>query len=301
MKPANILIVMLLLGSMTANAGEAALNSEANSSPQQIGPSSLGRVFEKEPHDHNHAHKHSHGHSHAHEGIHFDHPILTEVPTPHNVVSFGYSHTRTSDRAHVDSFEVGVEYAPVKWFSLEVATPVESLNPDQGRYTSGVGSTEFAFKFASFHFEENGIVLAAGSEFALPTGDDDKDIGSNNEVEVEPFVTLGWEHGDLELVSVFSYGMPVKRDAGDPFVPAFGFQLSTLYHFHKKVALLCEIQGETDLRGDDRGRAVIDIAPGIKFKPWDSPSLEFGVNVVLPISNTRERDWSAGFALFYHF
>lgn len=280
------------------HAGETPALRQGEST-QPIAPSSLDRVFDKDSHAHNHSHGHAHG-SHDH-GIHFDHPIRTEVPTPHNVVSFSYAHTRTAERTHVDAFEVGVEYAPTRWFSFEVATPVELLNPDQGRYTSGVGSTEFAFKFASFHFEESGIVLAAGSEFALPTGNDDKDIGSNNEVEIEPFVTLGWKHGDFELVSVFSYGMPVKRNAGDPFVPAFGFQLSTLYHFHDKLALLCEIQGQSELRGADRGRTVIEIAPGLKFKPWDSPAIEFGVNIVLPLSDARESNWSTGFALFYHF
>jgi len=296
MKPVLVLFFLLKLICVGSNAGEA----EALPTPT-IAPSPLGRVFDKDHHGHDHAHNHAHtSHDHANH-IHFDHPILTEVPTPHNVVSFGYSHTRSSEKTHTDSFELGFEYAPVKWFSFEIATPVEAVNPDEGRFTSGLGSTEFAFKFASFHFEEKGIVLAAGMEFALPTGNDDKDIGSNNEVEIEPFVSLGWKHDKLELVSIFSYGMPVKRDAGDPFAPAFGFQLSTLYHFHSRIAALCELRGETELRGEDRGRTVIEIAPGIKFKPWDSPALEFGVNVILPISDARELDWSAGFALFYHF
>ena len=300
MKMFYAVLACCLFSVLSSDAGEGAV----------VGPpieaSRTGRVFEKDAHaghDHKHDHKHGHkhGHGHDHGGIHFDHPILTEVPTPHNVASFGYSHTRTAEKAHVDSFEVGIEFSPVKWFSFEVAAPVELVNPDEGRFVSGVGSTEFAFKFASFHFEERGIVLAAGLEMGLPTGDDDKDIGSNNEVELEPFVTLGWKHDKFELISVFGYGMAVNRSKGEPFAPGFGFQLSTLYHIHNKVALLCEVLGETELRGEDRGTTTVEIAPGVKFKPWNSTPIEFGVNAVLPVTDTRELDWSVGFGLFYHF
>jgi len=268
---------------------------------------SAARAEEAE-HGHDHAHVpagHSQGtdaHSHG-EGkhLHFDHPLLIEVPTPHNVISFRYQHDRAfEEKAHSDTWEVGFEYAPVRWFSFELAIPYTLLNPDEGSREQGIDTAEFAFKFASFQFEERGIVLASGIEFALPTGNDNDAIGSNNEVEIEPFVTMGWKHAKLELISLLKAGLPVKRDHDADFDPDFGYQLSALYHFHGRVAAIVEVIGTTSVSGDEKGRTVIEVSPGIKFKPFDAP-VEFGVNGTLPITSEREKSWGVGFGMFFHF
>jgi hypothetical protein len=114
--------------------------SPAPKSAAPIAPGPVERALKPDSHKHDHSHhNHDHdhrGHSHSkhthgdHAGhIHFDHPILTEVPTPHNVLSLGYSHERSTDRVNTDSLELGFEFAPVRWFSFEVATPVQAKDP----------------------------------------------------------------------------------------------------------------------------------------------------------------------------
>ena len=36
----------------------------------------------------------------------------------------------------------------------------------------------------------------------MPTGDDNKEIGSNHELEIEPFVNVGIKKGDWEVIGV---------------------------------------------------------------------------------------------------
>ena len=262
-------------------------------------PSEQAHGHNHEGHKHDDHQHHADGHGKGH--LHFDHPLLIEVPTPHNVISFRYQHDRAfEEKAHSDSFEVGFEYAPVRWFSFEFAVPYTLLDQDEGSAEQGLDTAEFAFKFASFQFEQRGIVLASGIEFALPTGDDEKGIGSNNELEIEPFVTMGFKRDKLELIALLKAGLPVKRDEAAGFDPEFGYQLSLLYHFHSRVAAIVEVVGVTSASGDERGRTVIEVSPGIKFKPFDAP-VEFGVNGTLPVTSDREKSWSVGFGMFFHF
>jgi hypothetical protein len=270
---------------------------------QRLPPFELAYA-EPKPHSHSHDdHGHAHGHAHDGHGLHFSHPILTEVPTPHNVVSFRYAHDRLRDEgnANQDTFELGVEYSPVRWFSFELGVPYAMLNPDRGPYEDNLDSMEFAFKFASFAFEERGIVVTAGLEMGLPTGDDAKGIGSNNEVELEPFVTMGYKLDKFELIPLVKVGLPVKRNDGEDLEPELGYQVSALYHFHSRVAALLEVVGATNLKGEERGRTVIDVSPGLKFRPFDQPSIEFGVNATLPVTSQKDRHWGVGFGMFLHF
>jgi len=46
---------------------------------------------------------------------------------------------------------------------------------------------------------------------------------------------------------------------------------------------------------------VIDVSPGLKFRPFDQPSIEFGVNATLPVTSQKDRHWGVGFGMFLHF
>ena len=55
-------------------------------------------------------------------------------------------------------------------------------------------------------FAAHGVLLASGIGMELPTGDDEKRIGSDNEVELERFLGIGYGWRKLEIIAVASLG-----------------------------------------------------------------------------------------------
>jgi hypothetical protein len=69
---------------------------------------------------------------------------------------------------------------------------------------------EIGLKYANFAFEDKDLLLGGGLENGLPTGDDDKGIGSDEVSEVEPFLDFGWKGNRTELVGFISFGLPIN-------------------------------------------------------------------------------------------
>jgi hypothetical protein len=96
-------------------------------------------------------------------------------------------------------------------------------------------------------------------------------------------------HKDLVLAG--------KHQGGGNYFVILGcpWQVSTT------VMPLIEIDGETLLAGPERGDTVLNISPGIKFRPFHSDHWQVGASLGVPISEQEEFHARAVFAAFYHF
>ncbi len=102
------------------------------------------------------------------------------------------------------------EYAFSRHFSLELDVPYTFINAQEEVTINNLNSVEIGLKYANFALEKKGILLGGGMEFGLPTGNDNKDIGSATVWEFEPFFDIGWIKNNLEIVSFLTFGIPVN-------------------------------------------------------------------------------------------
>ena len=200
--------------------------------------------------------------------------------------------------ARIDEFEG--EYAFAPWISLELDAPYTFRDPDEGPDVDHLDTLEVGLKLASFRFAEHGLVLGGGLEMGLPTGSHSRGIGSNEVVEIEPFVDFGWKRGPLELVGFFSGGFLLNERVEEADFE-FGWNLSALYHFPTRLQVLLELDGEEIDGGDENGHTVVNLTPGLKLQPLRGADLWLGAGVSLPLSPDREFDARVIASLFWHF
>lgn len=90
---------------------------------------------------------------------------------------------------------------------IEVKLPIDFQQGESGAWTGGIGDVGIGVKGALFHSMASGSIVSAGAELALPTGSEDKGLGSGTTV-FEPFAMFGQilpansffqMHGGLEL------------------------------------------------------------------------------------------------------
>ncbi len=144
-----------------------------------------------------------------------------------------------------------MEYALEPRFSLEAKVPYTFRNRQGGETVDRLDNIEVAAKFASNRFADRGTVIGGGLELGLPTGNDAKGIGSNNELEVAPFLDAGIQKGPFEVVGFLFFEIPTNQDAEekDEADLKLAYQGSLLYHLNRRWALLAEVDGETIASG----------------------------------------------------
>jgi hypothetical protein len=175
------------------------------------------------------------------------------------------------------------------------------VDPEDEPGTEHFDNVEVGLKFANFAFEEHNLLLGYGIEFGLPTGNDEKGIGSNNIFEVEPFLSLGYKSGHLEVVAFAAFGIPTNQEEGEEVETEFAYNLAFLYHFTPRFSGLLEFDGETVLSGHEQGETLVNVTPGVMFSPLPDSHFEVGLGVSVPVTDNEEFDVRTVLSLFYHF
>ncbi|MCI0480269.1 MAG: hypothetical protein L0213_01625, partial [Candidatus Dadabacteria bacterium] len=249
-------------------------------------------------------------------GLHFSHPLITESPSPDTKIRLDYFFLNVD--GEVEDEELGeegegpskfkestvnleLEYAFTRNISIEADIPYTFINPDEGKDVNHFNNIEIGVKLATFFLEEYGILLGGGLEFSLPTGDHEKGIGSDNIFEVEPFLSFGWKYKILEVVSFPHIGFPVNQKGDQNEGDELGYNLSTLVHATEWLEVLLEFDGETVLNGEEEGESVLNIDPGVKFKPFKTQELHVGFGAGFPVTNDEEFEYRLIASVFYHF
>lgn len=249
-------------------------------------------------------------------GLHFSHPLITESPSPDTKIRLDYFFLNVD--GEVEDEELGeeaegpskfkestvnleLEYAFTRNISIEADIPYTFINPDEGKDVNHFNTIDIGVKLATFILEEYGILLGGGLEFGLPTGDDEKGIGSDNIFEIEPFLSFGWKYKILEIVSFLHIGFPVNQKGDQNEGDELGYNLSTLVHATEWLEVLLEFDGVTVLNGEEEGESVLNIDPGVKFKPFKSQDLQVGFGAGFPVTNDEEFEYRLIASVFYHF
>jgi hypothetical protein len=261
----------------------------------------------EDPHDDLHdqprhrPHGSSHdGHAHAHPGIDLTHPIVTESPLPETHLRLDYNFAYSGDgREH--SASAAVEYAFTSSFSVEAVLPYTFLDPDDGDSTDGLSDAIVAMKFATYRFVDHGFLPAVGVELVLPTGDEERGIGSDHVLEVEPFFRIGYWTGKWEFIGTLSLGLPFNQtdEEDDEEDFALAYNLSTLYHVTPDLQALVELSAESVFGSADE--FVLSVSPGVTFQPFDDKSITIGVGATIPLTDDKPFDYGVNVMTIIHF
>ena len=239
---------------------------------------------------------------HHDEELHFSHPLITESPSPDTKVRFDYFYRRfKADKTSEHSPRVEFEYAFRPSFSVEVNVPYTFRNVETEPRTSHTDSMDVALKFANSVFKEHHILLDYGVEFGLPTGSDSKEIGSSHIVEVAPYFGAGLKREKVEVVAFSSVSVPINKRAGDEDATTLVYQLSFLFKPTPSIEPMIELDGETGLGNPARGNTVVNLSPGIKFRPLHSEHWQVGAGIGFPVTNRKDFDTRVVVSAFYHF
>jgi hypothetical protein len=238
-------------------------------------------------------------HDHDH-GLHFAHPLIVESPSPDTKLRLDYFDRKFPGGAITErAIRLEGEYAFTRSVSLEFNLPFVRRS-ESSNSVAGIGSTELALKLATFAFDESGLLVGGGIETELPSGDDNKGIGSNHLIGVSPYVDFGYMHHSLEIVAFAAVETSVHRRSGEEAERSLNGSASALYHLRPRLETLLELESSAPLTGGDRALGV-GVAPGLKYHPLISPKTVVGVSVHLPVTKAREIDREIVVSALYHF
>ncbi len=234
--------------------------------------------------------------------LHFSHPLIAESPTPDTKFRVDYFFRNTNATGQENEIRFEAEYAFNRNLSVEIDIPYVFTNPPSLDSQSNVGNIKVGLKAASFVFEDKGVVLGGGIELSLPAGDDEKAIGSDRVLKIEPFINAGYKDGGLEVVSFLAFGIPTNEPAADKDEEdlELEFNLALQAHLAANIIGLIELDGSSVVSGTDN-KTVVNITPGIKFRPHGNDSMEIGVGVSYPLSNDNSFDPQLILSFFRHF
>ena len=247
------------------------------------------------------------GESHAEKGLHFSHPLISESPSPDTKIRLDYffmdieGEEEQGGGLKNHTIRLEAEYAFSRNISIEVDAPYTFINPDEGIGVDHLNNIEVGLKLASFIFEQYGLLLGGGIEFGIPTGDDQKGIGSDHILEIEPFLSMGYKYNNFELVSFVSLGFPVNQDDGEDESDEFGYNVSLLYHLTNGIEVLLEIDGEVALNGEEDGESILNIDPGIKILPFNNKDIHIGFGAGFPLTEDEAFEYRLIGSLICHF
>ena len=195
-----------------------------------------------------------------------------------------------------------MEYAFNDWLGFEFGVPYAFLNPGDGPSRSNLGTIEIGLKFAPFVFPAQGFAFGGGLEIGLPTGDESKAIGSNREVEVEPFLSAGWQVQGLQTTAKLSFGIPMNQSAeeADATDLEIGFNLAFLYPLSPEFVPLLEFDGEGIAKGTDN-KTVINVTLGFLSSPFENEDIKLGFGIGAPLTSDENFDVRTIFSVFYEF
>lgn len=232
--------------------------------------------------------------------MHFSHPLFTESPSPDTKLRFDYLRAPLARAASDNTFRVEGEYAFTRNISIEANLPMTSRSVG-GTSTSAVGSGEIALKLASFAAARHGVLLGGGVGFGIPTGNDEKGIGSDHLVEVEPYLDFGYMRKQMELVSFASFSTTTRRKDGEENEKEVAIAGSLLYHLDPRFESLIELEARRSLYSDAEDEQVVNAGVGLKYHVSRIRALVVGVGGRIPLTTEREFQSEIILSALYHF
>ncbi len=244
--------------------------------------------------------------THEHHGFHVSHPLFVPSPLPENKVRLEYAVKDIDDLKHKEKEHeviLELEYAFNRSVAVELKIPYTHIDKQRKKDDHArLDNMEIGIKFANFSFEDHNLSLGYGVSLGLPTGDDNKGIGNNHELEIAPFINFGFKFHNFEFVGETKFLFPTNQEGKKHKVTsAVEFGLAVMYPFGHDFTALLELTGENVLHGTEDGLSTVNLSPGIKMRPLDHSSFEVGLGASFPVSTHEEFDYEILSSLFWYF
>ncbi len=237
---------------------------------------------------------------HAH--LHFSHPMVTESPSPDTKLRFDFVHLRSSGAipAQVNEYRAEYEYGFTDALSLAFVVPYVSISSPASARANGLGDIELQLKGASFAWDEHGMLAGGGVSAGLPTGSDEKGIGSGHIYEIAPFVDIALRRGELETVAFLSFSSTFNERKAESRERSARLDASALFRVHPQIEILGEISSTRELNAAGGANQETFLAPGLKWRPAKWTGLALGVSALFGVGKMRDTS-ALQFSAFYHF
>jgi len=229
------------------------------------------------------------------------HPLIAESPTPDTELRFEYIFV---EKQNADEYIVNPEgeLAIASWASIEVDLPYVFRDSTVGTASEdNFGVAEVALKLA--HGIGPNALVGGGLELGLPTGDDTKSIGSNNELVIEPFVDFGVKFKTFEVITFLGFGVPINQQSAEEREAKdleLEYNLALAHWFAPSTRFIMELDGEAVVIGDDN-EGIINFTVGFIGSPVTGLPLEVGGGVSFPVTADKEFDNRIIFSALYQF
>lgn len=258
----------------------------------------------QEDQEQRHDHQDDHSHHHA---LHFTHPLIAESVSPDTKLRVDYAWQELEEESESE-LELEGEYAFHRAFSIEAGV---HYHPETG----DLGETHVMFKFANYAFEEQNILLGYGVELGLPTGsrghgghghestagEHDHADPEDDIYEISPFLNAGLMAGRWELVAWTLFEIPTNQNLQENVGTELRYNASVLYHATPRIETLVEAHGQTGLSGLETERSVLNLAPGLRIRPFPERKLTLGAGASFPLTDDQEFHTRILLSAFYHF
>lgn len=239
------------------------------------------------------------------QGLYLAHPLATESPVPDTKVRMDYiwqrvpGHHEDDGKSDLSTVRATVEYAFDESIGIEINAPYTWRNPRDAAEedTDHLDNVGMALKYANRSFEDRGVMLGGGLELGLPTGDDEKHIGSDHETEIAPFLSFGYRSGAAQLTGSLEFGFPVNSDHADFEI---GWGAAALWAATDRADVMIEAEGEKLYGGEEGGSHAVSLAPGAAFTVPGHENLRVGAGVAFPVTEDKEFYVRPMVSLFWH-
>ncbi len=232
--------------------------------------------------------------------LEFFYPVVTRRPVIERELEFKMKAAKSSEDSEY-AFTGSVEYPILPWWQVELEVPVVSAHPSDRSAQTGFGDLAIENKFRLWKSLERRALVAAGFELTLPSGSRDRGLGG--EFAIEPFVTAAVALGPFDVIAELHYEWQLRRPAeGGHRDQEIAGNLAVAYPLHRLFTPFVELNTVALTHGNDpalRGSTQVYITPGFNVRPL--PGLTLRAGVQLPVTGTKEFDWTVHGGVVWEF
>jgi len=223
--------------------------------------------------------------------LEFFYPVVTRRPVIERELEFKMKAAKSEGGSEY-SFIGALEYPILPWWQIELEVPIVSSQPTDSSSQTGVGDLTLENKFRLWQSLEHRAMVSAGLEFTLPSGSQSRGLGGL--FAIEPFITAAIALGPFDVIAELHYEWQLNSppDGGQKDEEIAG-NLAIAYRLHRLFTPFLEVNTVALIQGNDlslRGTPQVYLTPGFNVKPLPGMTLRAGVQ--LPVTGTREFDWT---------
>lgn len=170
----------------------------------------------------------------------------------------------------------------------EVVLPVGWEGSEDGTGGAGLGDLVVGLKHAAYHDGEAGSILSVGAEAVLPTGSDEKGLGSGS-LKTELFTSFGKIlPSDGFFQAQAGVELPLTGDAEkEGFLRAVFGRTVTEGDWGRSWSPMLELAAKRDL--ESGAQTKLDVVPQVQFSLNQRQHVLANVGLLVPVTSTEGR------------